>query len=148
MLLGLNIAILLIRLQTFNVTNTGNPSAPTAARSDTEVYVQNLLPKRHGFPLWYPQPDESLPYEYRKDGVGIGDVGIITSHGYFDFLFNICRPSDHPINSNGVPQDFCPLEFPKAAEIFTAILQDTHIASRSIEKLTSSTVDESQAQPR
>lgn len=65
-----------------------------------------MLTQLHGFPLWSPQPDPSLPAEYRETGVKIGDVGIITLDGGFDFLFNIWLPSDHPINPNNSPEDF------------------------------------------
>jgi hypothetical protein len=47
-----------------------------------------------------------LPIEYRRQGISIGDVGIITSTGEFDFLFNIFQPADHPINRGMVPQVF------------------------------------------
>lgn len=73
----------------------------------SEVYARLLLPKRLGFPLWNPTPDNNLPSEYRESGIGIGDVGIITMDGEFDFLFNICVPPDHPINIQyGVPANF------------------------------------------
>jgi hypothetical protein len=72
----------------------------------SEVYAQLLLPKRLGFPLWNPAPDKNLLIEYQEKGVSIGDVGIITQDGEFDFLFNICIPTDSPINRYGVPVDF------------------------------------------
>lgn len=51
-----------------------------------------------------------LPVPYRRIGVSIGDVGIITREGAFDFLFNICYSRDHPINSLiQLPPDFEPL---------------------------------------
>jgi hypothetical protein len=50
-----------------------------------------------------------LPVEYRRQGISIGDVGIITSTGTFDFLFNIFLPANHPINIGNVPQTFSPL---------------------------------------
>jgi len=72
----------------------------------SEVYARLLLPKRLGFPLWNPAPDDNLVVEYRDKGVSIGDVGLITSDGEFNFLFNICVPADHAINQYGIPTDF------------------------------------------
>lgn len=73
---------------------------------DSEVYARLLLPKRHGYPLWVPEPYDNLPPEYQ---VSIGDVGVITEDGGFDPLFNICASSDDPVNSGGVPSPFQPL---------------------------------------
>lgn len=70
------------------------------------MYTRLLLPKKLGFPLWTPEPDDNLPDEYRNKGVSIGDVGIMKPDGDFDFLFNICVPSDHAINQRGVPLGF------------------------------------------
>ena len=73
----------------------------------SEVYARLLLPKRLGFPLWCPAPDANLPNEYRLKGVSIGDIGVLTDDGGFDFLFNICLPPEDPINSQyGVPDGF------------------------------------------
>jgi len=52
----------------------------------------------------------ALPNEYRKRGIGIGDVGILYRSGDFDFLFNILLPAEHEINRGRVPDGFHPLE--------------------------------------
>jgi hypothetical protein len=82
------------------------------------------------------------------NGVDIGDVGIVTSEGIFDFLFNICRPSDDPINRSRVPDNFKPLERPSPDEIILANVSYTHFASHSIEKLTSGFGSLFQPEPR
>lgn len=61
-----------------------------------------------GYPLWVPEPNTTLPEEYHHTGLRIGDVGVVTAHGSFDVLFNICLPADHPLHANyhGVPEGF------------------------------------------
>ncbi|KAJ6451930.1 hypothetical protein C8R45DRAFT_883168, partial [Mycena sanguinolenta] len=66
--------------------------------SDCEIYCNQLLRRRRGFPLYVPEPSETLPAEYQVEGVQIGDVGTVTPEGIFDFLFNIYLPADDPIN--------------------------------------------------
>lgn len=78
-------------------------------QSPSDIYSRLLLPKRHGYPLWFPEPRKELSKEYRSVGVEIGDVGMITFDGGFDFLFNICRSADDPVNSQGVPAGFKPV---------------------------------------
>jgi hypothetical protein len=80
-----------------------------AEQSPSDIYARLLLPKKQGYPLWFPAPDEDLPVEYRSVGVDVGDVGMITSDGAFDFLFNIRHPANHPVNWKGVPGGFVPL---------------------------------------
>ena len=46
--------------------------------SPQNVYAKNL-PKYLGFPLWIPEPSNSLPENYKLDGLQIGDVGIVDS---------------------------------------------------------------------
>ncbi|PBK66352.1 hypothetical protein ARMSODRAFT_856095, partial [Armillaria solidipes] len=67
----------------------------------------------HGYPLWIPEPDYSLPDAYRDKGVSVGDLGILTEDGGFDFLFNICVDADGPVNQGHVPPQFEPLRFPQ-----------------------------------
>ncbi|KZP12588.1 hypothetical protein FIBSPDRAFT_681498, partial [Athelia psychrophila] len=65
------------------------------------------LPMRYGYPLYYPEPLDSLPLELRKRGTSIGDVGIIKPDGLFQFAFNIFTPqTDTTINRFGVPDGF------------------------------------------
>ncbi len=73
------------------------------------VYRRLLSRTGHGYPLWIPDPDENLPDVYRKDGITIGDVGLLTEDGGFDFLFNVHASANDPVNGGGVPLDFHPL---------------------------------------
>ncbi|KAJ6525524.1 hypothetical protein DFH09DRAFT_1046350 [Mycena vulgaris] len=77
--------------------------------AESDLYCDQLLPRKRGFPLYVPGPQRNLPAEYQRKGVSIGDVGRVTPEGVFDFFFNIYLPSDHPINANDVPEDFSPL---------------------------------------
>ena len=52
-----------------------------------------------------PTPLGGLPTAYRKKGIGVGDVGVITANGAFDFLFNACE-SDQSINPDVLPDGF------------------------------------------
>ena len=83
--------------------------------SDPEIYREQLLLKGRGTPLWIPGPSMTLPLEYRRVGISIGDVGIINPSGEFSFLFNLFLPADHPINRGKVPESFSPLH-PSEAE--------------------------------
>ncbi|KAJ6483124.1 hypothetical protein C8R45DRAFT_1215058 [Mycena sanguinolenta] len=74
--------------------------------SDSRLYSRLLLSKGHGYPLFHPQPYDDLPHELRHQGTTIGDVGVVTSDGSFDVIFNICRAADDPLNRFGVPAGF------------------------------------------
>jgi len=88
--------------------------------------------KKHGFPLWIPQPNEELSPSYRQQGVSIGDVGIFTPDGGFDFLFNVCLPAGHPSNPEALPEGFVPLELkPTDVRKFPAHSSHSHLASPS-----------------
>ncbi|KAF7358049.1 Pleiotropic drug resistance ABC transporter protein [Mycena venus] len=79
-----------------------------AVHSESGNYSNQLLLQGRGFPLYVPGPQITLPEEYRRSGVAIGDVGTVTANGAFDFFFNIYLPGRPPINTN-VPDDFVPL---------------------------------------
>ncbi|KIK66670.1 hypothetical protein GYMLUDRAFT_218101 [Collybiopsis luxurians FD-317 M1] len=78
--------------------------------NSSETYARLLLPCGHGYPLWVPEPNEALPEEYLSTGVRIGDVGLVTADGAFNFLFNVFLPENHIINQwRGVPEGFSEL---------------------------------------
>ncbi|KAI5982440.1 hypothetical protein EDD15DRAFT_2147247, partial [Pisolithus albus] len=74
-----------------------------------DTYARLLVhaePER-GYPLWFPEPSVRLPPAYLREGVRIGDVGIVTPNGNFDVFFNICLPGNHPLHHRyGVPDGF------------------------------------------
>jgi hypothetical protein len=76
--------------------------------SESEIYCNQLLRRKRGFPLYVPGPRQNLPSEYQARGVAIGDVGRVTPEGIFDFFFNIYLPPDDPINAH-IPEDFSPM---------------------------------------
>ena len=77
-------------------------------KPSNEIYLDHLLRKCKGYPLWVPQANRNLPTPYRAIGVHIGDVGFFTPPGVFDYLFNICHSADHPINQVPLPDGFVP----------------------------------------
>jgi hypothetical protein len=86
--------------------------------------------------LWIPESNRRLHLGYRRTGVRIGDVGIITRSGAFSFLFNICLPHNDPVNSR-VPEHFAPISPPiEATDIddFTPFTNGSHLASTSVNK--------------
>lgn len=92
---------------------------PSISLNAGEIYARLLLPQKRGYALWKPKPGNWLPEEYRKEGVRIGDVGIITEFGEFDYFFNACLPADHQLNKDRVPQDFRPFQDVDVADIWS-----------------------------
>ena len=110
---------------------------PLPVRGSFDIYNQHLSSKGRGRPIQHPEPSRTLPDAYRRQGVTIGDVGIITKFGYFDFLFNIRLPADHPINQHGNPKGFSPLSPPlQPRDIYTRteFNQNSYLASEFVEK--------------
>ncbi|KAJ7043797.1 hypothetical protein C8F04DRAFT_678477 [Mycena alexandri] len=104
--------------------------------SESEIYCNQLLRRKRGFPLHDPAPPQNLPAEYRKKGVAIGDVGRVTSEGCFDFGFNIYLPAEHPINNNDVPENFCPLTSYAPRDLFCKdYTPGNHLSTDSIQKV-------------
>jgi len=106
-------------------------------RAEYEIYYDQLLAKGRGSPLWIPGPSRTLPTEYRRSGVRIGDVGIIYRSGKFNFLFNIFLSANHPINRGRVPETFYHLDFSKIANDLDeddAFGPDSYLTSSSLRK--------------
>lgn len=79
----------------------------TYVMSPQDVYARFLLLSAgRGFPLWIPEPSHEFLMQ-RREGLTIGDVGVVLDDGGFDVFFNICLPPDHPFHLRyGVPQGF------------------------------------------
>ncbi|KAF8991768.1 hypothetical protein BDQ17DRAFT_270246 [Cyathus striatus] len=103
------------------------------APSSCEVYVESMFPLKKGYPLFFPQPDQNLPKEYRQKGVSHEDVGIITSDGAFDFLFNIWYSAQDPINPNDLPENFVSLSPSGSETLFQLVVNyDGHLSNMDI----------------
>jgi hypothetical protein len=104
--------------------------------NSNKIYERHLGLKQRGFPLRIPEPNRNLPMPYRRKGVSIGDVGIITPSGGFSFLFNICLPHDDPINPRVLPDGFAPIYPPiEPMDIYEYLFKPaSYLASTSIEK--------------
>ena len=106
-------------------------------QGSNEIYERHLKLKKRGFPLWIPDPNQVLHLDYRRTGVRIGDVGIITDSGGFSFLFNICLPHDHPVNPRILPEHFAPISPPIEAtdiEKVKVFKNGSHLSSASIKR--------------
>jgi hypothetical protein len=104
--------------------------------SESEIYCSQLLRQKRGFPLYDPEPRQTLPQEYQRGGVAIGDVGRITPEGAFDFFFNIYLPADHPINNNNVPENFCPLPLYESLDVYDRSYRPGHhVSTPSVQRL-------------
>ena len=73
--------------------------------SKSYYYASCMLEHKHGYPLYAPEPDQNHPMDYRKTGIRIGDVGLITGDGSFDFLFNVCG-ENQDVNPSKLPDSF------------------------------------------
>lgn len=88
------------------------------------IYRDLLLKQRHGLPFWKPDPNANLPEVYTKRGISIGDLGILTDDGGFDYLFNIHADADDPVNIFlGCPASFRPLPLNTVKDVNKTIFQ-------------------------
>ncbi|KAM6499202.1 hypothetical protein JOM56_004710 [Amanita muscaria] len=88
-----------------------------------------------GYPLYEPRPDCEPSTEYWKKGVRIGDVGIVTEDGIFDFIFNVC-PSQNPfINPSELPDDFEALERPEIRVMEQHFKMQTHLFNNAVNRI-------------
>jgi hypothetical protein len=98
-----------------------------------------MITKARGFPLWIPSSNTSLPPEYRYSGVSIGDVGVLTPEGGFDFIFNVFADAGDPVNANSeLPDDFLPLRPPlrhREIQRFKENIAGTLMADDSFERV-------------
>ena len=81
------------------------------AHARSHIYSLEMMVHGAGYPLYQPTPSRGprVLAGYRKKGVRVGDVGIITANGAFDFLFNACEhndPSDAGVNPVILPDGF------------------------------------------
>ena len=109
-----------------------------ALQRSNDIYERHLTLKGRGFPLWIPASNRRLHIDYRRTGVRIGDVGIITHSGAFSFLFNICLPRDDPLNEQ-VPEHFAPILSSIKVEEFLVFKNGGYLASASIRRKQTST---------
>ena len=64
------------------------------SRARTHIYSLEMLIHGAGYPLYMPTPSIGLPLAHRKHGIRVGDVGVATANGAFEFLFNVCQYHD------------------------------------------------------
>lgn len=78
----------------------------------------------------------TFPVEYRRNGVSVGDVGVLDPiSGDFTFLFNIFLSADHEINEGRVPNGFIPLDKSKVEKTMKrSVLYDRCLASSSVRR--------------
>ena len=128
---------LTVPLDSENRTQVSTQSQEISFQKSNDIYERHLTLKGRGFPLWIPDPNRVLHLDYRRTGVRIGDVGIITHSGAFSFLFNICLSPNDPVNSGMVPEHFAPISPTiKATDIGNFIMFESgsHLASSSVKR--------------
>ena len=112
------------------------PIYPTS--STTAKYLTSMLSLQQGYPLYEPGPEEGLPTDYWRNGVRVGDVGLVMQDGAFDFLFNACPSENEAVNPPELPEDFEALQspdimsrkhFPRQTHLFSTGVTQTEAQS-------------------
>src|SRR5262245_41933559 len=75
-------------------------------QSLSDIYTRRLLQEGHGYPLWIPEPNVYLNDDYKEVGTCVVDMGVVTPDGQFDYLFNVCKPANHPVNLGKTLENF------------------------------------------
>ena len=73
------------------------------------------LKKKGRHALYIPHLNISLSRLRRQQGVRIGDVGIITQNGAFDFMFSVYSSPSDSADLSGFPAGFEPIQMPSSA---------------------------------
>lgn len=89
---------------------------PDFREAAASIFYEALLPVGYGLPMWNPVPNLESPISYRRKGVSIGDLGLITDVADFKYLFNITFPIAHPVNPTDLPQDLFSPSLPVSGE--------------------------------
>lgn len=95
-----------------------------SSRKSNDIDERHLILKGQGFSLRIPDPNPVLHLDYRRTGVRISDLGIITHSGVLFFLFHICPPHNYPVNPRILPDHFAPMSPPIGASDMLAILKN------------------------
>ena len=92
------------------------------------------LKKKGRHALWIPHLNISLSLERRQQGVRIGDVGIITPNGAFDFMFSIYSPPTGSSDPSSLPSGFEQMQTPSSLEREVVVISEhsAHDALTSI----------------
>lgn len=77
------------------------------------IYAELLALRKHGHPMWFPEPSEGLDGRIRE--IQLGDVCYLNEQGGFRRLFNITVDAQHELNKGGVPEGFIPVVFTSLA---------------------------------
>uniref|UniRef100_A0A8H7Y6S7 Uncharacterized protein n=1 Tax=Psilocybe cubensis TaxID=181762 RepID=A0A8H7Y6S7_PSICU len=102
----------------------------TIPRGKAETFTRAMLMLGHGTPIW------ENPKVGDKIGISIGDVGMLSSNGYFEYCFNIFQPPTHPLQLN-CPKNLEQLSpYPEASDIATTSMYfppGTALTSKGVE---------------